>query len=93
MVRGSSMVSGGSTKDEFLMLLLEASAEPIGLLVTTNDAERARQKFYAARRDASAMHPELDQIQIRISPFPDGQLVLVKSVIQVPSTQQNGEAS
>lgn len=67
------------------MLLLEAYAEPIGLLLTTNDAERARQKLYIARRESQQQHPELDQLQIRISPFADGELVIVKSTIQVPS--------
>lgn len=70
-----------SKKDEFLMLLLQAVQEPIGLLVATNDPERARQKFYASRR--AAKMPELDGLQIRMSPFPDGQLVLVNSRIKL----------
>lgn len=76
------MVSPGSTKDEFLLLLLEALAEPIGLLVTTNDRDRARQKFYSARRDNAIEHPDLDGLQIRVSPFEDGELIIVHSVIK-----------
>jgi len=68
-------------KDEFLMLLLEAVQEPIGLLISTNDFERARQKFYAVRREAKM--PELDGLQIRMSPFSGGELILVNSKIKL----------
>lgn len=68
-------------KDEFLMLLLQAVQEPIGLLVATNDFERARQKFYAVRREAKM--PELEGLQIRVSPFPEGQLLLVNTRIKL----------
>lgn len=73
---------GSSSKDDFLLLLLEAHAEPIGLLVTTNDRERARQKFYTARRENVGSYPELEGLQIRISPFEDGELIIVHSVIR-----------
>lgn len=70
-----------SKKDEFLMLLLQAVQEPIGLLIATNDFERARQKFYAVRREANM--PELDGLQIRMSPFSGGELILVNSRIKL----------
>lgn len=73
---------GSSSKDDFLLLLLEALAEPIGLLVTTNDRERARQRFYSARRENVASHPELEGLQIRVSPFEDGELIIVHSIIK-----------
>jgi hypothetical protein len=68
-------------KDEFLMLLLEAVQEPIGILVATNDFERARQKFYAVRREAKI--EALDQLQIRMSPFSGGELIIVNSKIKL----------
>ena len=68
-------------KDDFLMLLLEAVQEPIGILVATNDFERARQKFYSVRREAKM--PELDQLQIRMSPFSGGELIIINSRIKL----------
>jgi hypothetical protein len=64
-------------RDEFTTLLYAALAEPIGLLLATNDRERARQRLYTARRNAA--DPALDCLQIRMSPFEDGDLVIVHS--------------
>lgn len=70
------------SKDDLAAILYQALGEPIGLLLSTSDSNRARQKLYQAR--AAAADPALDVIQIRISPFPEGDLVLVKSTVQVP---------
>lgn len=56
--------------------LYQALAEPIGLVLRTSDPVRARQQLYQARQ--AAQDPSLDCIQIRMSPFPDGDLVLCK---------------
>lgn len=72
--------------NEYLALLLAALSEPIGLLVAASDAERARQKFYSARKASG--NPALAALQIRISPFPDGQLVICKERILIPQTKE-----
>lgn len=64
-------------------LLYAALAEPIGLLLATNDPERARAKLYAARK--AALDAELDVLQIRMSPFAEGELVIVKSKLALPA--------
>ena len=72
-------------QNEYLSLLYEALGEPIGLLVRTSDRERARQKLYAARREAD--DEALSVLQIRISPFADGEqndLIIVKSKVSIP---------
>lgn len=74
------------TKEEGLLLLLEAANEKIGLLLTTNDPERARQKLYSIRREAG--DASLTGLQIRISPFPDGELVICKSTIQLEKQEK-----
>lgn len=56
-------------------LLYQAMAEPIGLLVQTSDPERLRQRLYQAR---AAGGTEFSCLQFRISPFPDGNIVICK---------------
>ena len=56
-------------------ILFQALAEPVGLLIRTNSLERARQQFYQARRG----FPDLAQLSLRASPFPDGELVIVRN--------------
>lgn len=75
-------------RDEYLTILYMALAEPIGLVIATSSVERARQKLYTARR--ASLDPELDDLQIRISPFTDGDLVIVRqhtAVRSAPSTE------
>jgi hypothetical protein len=66
------------TKDEVTMLLDRAMAEPIGLLIATNDPERLRQKLYAARARAGSRY---ELLQFRMSPWPEGQLVVCKRTV------------
>lgn len=61
--------------NQFHLAILEAAlAEPFGLVLQTSDAGRARQLLYRAR--AEAHDPGLAILQIRTSPFPDGDLVI-----------------
>jgi len=57
-------------------ILYLALAEPIGLLVGTNDVAAARARFYAARR--LAQDPALAVLQVRASPVAGGELVMIK---------------
>lgn len=57
-------------------LLADALSEPLGLVLRTNDPARARQQLYSARAQSS--DPSFAQLQIRIWPGPDGDLVIVK---------------
>jgi hypothetical protein len=55
-------------------LLYSALAEPIGLLLSASDRNRARQALYQAR--VQAADPALAELQIRASPWPEGDLVI-----------------
>ena len=58
-----------------LELLYAAYREPLGIVVTTNDPERLRQKLYAERKK----DPDLACLSFRISPTsPNNQLFIVK---------------
>lgn len=61
---------------EHLLLLHLALDEPLGLVLRTNDPVRMRQALYAAR--AASGDPRLTVLQVRMSPVPDGQLVIVR---------------
>jgi hypothetical protein len=63
-------------RPELLAILQSAMAEPIGLVLRTSDPTRARAALYKAR--AEAQDPQLACLQIRTSPFPDGNLVICK---------------
>lgn len=57
-------------------LWYQALAEPVGLLIATNDYVRLRDRLYRAR---SAMaDPALTDLRICQSPWPDGQLVITR---------------
>lgn len=62
-------------REALLTILQAALDEPIGLLLRTSDPSRARAALYKARADAGA-DPALSALQIRISPFDDGDLVI-----------------
>lgn len=65
-----------------LEILYAALDEPIGLLLSTPQGmERVRNGFYLAR-DLS-QDPALSELQLRSSPFPDGDLVIVKQRIKL----------
>ena len=70
-----------SQAQDFRPLLYQALSEPIGLLLQCSDAGLARQRLYAAR--SAAGDPELAQLQFRMSPLPDGNLVIVKETVEV----------
>jgi len=66
------------------LLLYEALAEPIGLLLTSNDPPRALQRLQAARREAR--DPELAQLIIRVSPIAEGEIVITKVRVELPAS-------
>ena len=57
-------------------ILYLALAEPIGLLLRSNDPARARAQLYAERKRSG--DPDLAGLQIRSSPLEDGELVIVR---------------
>lgn len=65
------------TKQELLLLLDLAVGEPIGLLLRCSSAEKARAALYSAR--AASGDPRFVELQFRISPFPDGDLVICRA--------------
>lgn len=88
-------MSLGPTVAELQQLLYAALGEPIGLVLTTSDAVRARQRLYAARKAAG--DPALARLQIRISPLGEGEEELVitkgaearqRSLPQVPVPEE-----
>jgi len=66
----------GKAPSPWLSLWLQAKNEPIGVVLRTNDPHRAKQQLYRARADAGM--PELVNLQLRTSPFDEGQLVIVR---------------
>lgn len=61
-----------------LALLEQAAQEPIGLLVrVVGDVEKLRQKLYGVRRLAGPQ-AGLEGLQFRLSPWPEGQLVICR---------------
>jgi len=56
-------------------IMYRALAEPIGLLIRTDDPERAKSQLYSAR----VGEPALARLQVRPSPLPDGDLIIVKN--------------
>lgn len=64
-------------KDELTRILYQALGEPIGLVLAVDGSARvARNKLYT-RRNALG-DPALNRLQVRFSPFAEGQLVIVK---------------
>lgn len=72
--------------EELGELLYRALGEPVGLLLRTSDRERLRQRLYQAR--ARIADSELARVQIRISPFPDGDIVLCKGAPKAAKPKQ-----
>lgn len=67
-------------QQELTVILYQALAQPIGLLVECSDWNKARQQFYRARTEAK--DPELAQLQFRASPgIEGGNLIIVKQRI------------
>ena len=71
-------------REILLQILSTALSEPIGLLLQTSDPARARAALYKARTDSG--DPRLAILQIRMSPFPDGDLVICHPSRPTPST-------
>jgi len=80
-----------------LDILYLALAEPIGLVVRTSDRDRARQQLYQARTKAG--DDALKDLQFRVSPFSEGDLVvchqrpLVAAPMASEATTKDGEDS
>lgn len=71
------------TPDEAQGILLEALAEPIGLLLRASDSKRASQRLYAAR---AKLGPQAADIQIRTWPrSAEADLAVVRRRIAVAS--------
>jgi hypothetical protein len=62
------------TLREATEMLYQAAAESFGLLLDASDPGRVRQQLYQAKRKAE--DSSLDELQIRFSPLPDGNLVI-----------------
>lgn len=63
-------------KPEILEVLETAVASRLGVLYKTSDPERFRALLYAAR--AASGDSRFAKLQFRISPWPEGQVVVVK---------------
>lgn len=63
-------------KLDLVPLIEMALNEPLGLIVKTNDPARAKQQLYIAKNACG--HPDIHRLQIRTSPWPEGQLILIK---------------
>lgn len=68
------------------LLLYEALAEPIGLLIETEDRQGLTAKLYKARRDAR--DPTLNQLQLRASPLGEGTLIILKETVEIVDPQE-----
>jgi len=62
------------SKERLLQLWLDALEQPIGVLLRTNDPNRAKQLLYRVRAEAKL--DALANLQLRTSPFPDGDLII-----------------
>lgn len=71
-----------SQQDQMKLILYQALAADIGLVLRTPEPERARQALYAARREIN--DPDLAILQIRTAGVPDGDLVLIKQKFSTP---------
>jgi len=67
-------------------ILFRALGSPIGLLVHTNDVVRGRAALYRKRKELG--DPALEVLQIRISPLPEGELVIVKGAAPQASNEK-----
>lgn len=63
-----------SQQDQFLAILEAATVEPIGLVLMTNDTTKARAALYRAR--AASNNPAYANLQFRVWPYEDGDLVI-----------------
>lgn len=68
--------------NDLKLILAQALAEPIGLLLQVSDFGRARQALYRARAEAN--EPALAMLQFRASPgLEGGNLIIVRQKIEL----------
>lgn len=71
----------------FIELLYRALEAPLGIVVRTSDPERARQRFYAARKT----NPAFDELSIKPSNTnPGSELWIVRKTHQQERPTANG---
>lgn len=71
------------------LLLYQALAEPIGLLVQTDNFRLLTARLYRARQEAN--DPDLAVLQFRQSPVEGGELIIVKETIELPAELDSEE--
>lgn len=64
----------GKQHDQLLAILEAAANEPIGIVIFTNDTNRARAALYRTRMAEN--NPRYADLQFRIWPYEDGDLVI-----------------
>lgn len=72
-----------------LELLYQALGTPLGIVIKVSDSSLASQRLYKAR--ANSGDSDLDQLQIRKSPYSADELWIVRSKPQLPSKVSNGQ--
>lgn len=70
---------------ELADLLYQAAAQPIGLLIRTSSPERAQQRLSQVKYQLK--DPSLQGLQIRLSPWPEGDLAIVQRKVLVASDE------
>lgn len=71
------------TTTDGLHLLLLAKASQIGLVLRTNDPRRAMASLRASMRLPEAQGAGLEDLQIRLSPLPEGDIIVVNRHIRI----------
>lgn len=75
-LRGFCGRNAMTSHEELVSTLYLALAEPIGLLLASDNPTRGREALYRAR--AKANDEDLARLQIRLVDWPDGQIAIVK---------------
>ncbi len=70
-----ALVALPTSKEVLTAIWLQARNCPIGLLIQASDPGKVRQQLYSVRKELG--DEIILRMQIRASPFPDGNLVLV----------------
>lgn len=73
-------------RQQLTSILYDARGASIGLVLRTSDSHRLKHQLYAMRKELA--DPSLAELQIRTSPFPEGDLIIVNSTIDL----RKGEA-
>jgi len=72
---------------DWAALLYAALAAPRGVLILASDAAGGRQKLYTVRTKLA--DPALEVLQIRMSPLPEGNLIIVRGDRSLPKPTYN----